>query len=85
MHMINKITGQGYFDQNILMQFILTVRKSYRPNPYHNFEHGFHVCHSMMIILSRNMDLFSDVEVSYIMQIFFLQAHFSNYSKVGRL
>ncbi|XP_060525449.1 cAMP and cAMP-inhibited cGMP 3',5'-cyclic phosphodiesterase 10A-like isoform X2 [Cylas formicarius] len=46
-----------------LREFILTVRKCYRPNPYHNWEHGFNVAHCMYNILIRNKDRFTDVEI----------------------
>lgn len=46
-----------------MMQFILSARKLYRNNPYHNFEHAFNVCHCMHAILRRNLKKFSVIEV----------------------
>jgi hypothetical protein len=34
-------------DVKKLYRFMLTVRKNYRPVPYHNWPHGWHVAHSI--------------------------------------
>lgn len=43
--------GDNLFDMNKLCRFTLTVRKNYRPVSYHNWEHGFQVCHAIWQIL----------------------------------
>lgn len=63
IHLISTICGIDYFDQENLTKFVLTMRKSYHNNPYHNFEHGFHVCHCMFNIVYRNVDVFNAIEV----------------------
>lgn len=65
LYMIVKIIGEPNVNIEELMMFCLSVRKSYRDNPYHNFEHAFNVCHCMYNILQRNMDQFSIIEVSF--------------------
>lgn len=54
-------------EQNLVMnkvfEFILSCRKSYRNNPYHNFEHAFTVTHCMFNVLIRNRESFSQLEV----------------------
>lgn len=57
--------GEKVLDYNHLTEFILTVRKSYRDNPYHNFEHAFTVFHCMFNILHRNIQYFTNLEVSF--------------------
>lgn len=64
LYMITEVVGEPEIQLTPTMQFILSVRKSYRDNPYHNFEHAFNVCHCMYNILRRNLDIFSPVEVS---------------------
>lgn len=51
-------------DIDNLMSFMLIVRKGYRENAYHNYEHAFTVMNCMYNLLLRNLDLFSDLEVS---------------------
>lgn len=56
-------------DENLIMdktlEFILSCRKSYRNNPYHNFEHAFTVAHCMYNVLVRNRDIFTQIEVYF--------------------
>lgn len=65
LHMFVNIIGHENLNIDDTIQFILSVKKSYRDNPYHNFEHAFNVCHCMFNMLNRNMDQFSAVEVSH--------------------
>lgn len=65
MYMIVKIIGEPNVNLEEMMLFVLSVRKSYRENPYHNFEHAFNVCHCMYSILMRNMEQFTVIEVSF--------------------
>ncbi|XP_050308588.1 cAMP and cAMP-inhibited cGMP 3',5'-cyclic phosphodiesterase 10A-like isoform X1 [Anthonomus grandis grandis] len=62
-YMIKTIVGFEQINLYNLREFILTVRKCYRANPYHNWEHAFNVAHCMYNICLRNMELFNDVEL----------------------
>lgn len=93
MHMIVTIVTEPKLDIDNLVQFIMTVRKSYRDNPYHNFEHAFNVCHCMYAILIRNTDKFSEVEVKQklvrlelldVLNNYFSEEVFDNCSSVSR-
>ncbi|XP_030759512.1 cAMP and cAMP-inhibited cGMP 3',5'-cyclic phosphodiesterase 10A-like [Sitophilus oryzae] len=64
-HMLKTVVGFTDMNIGLLVDFILTVRKCYRPNPYHNWEHAFNVSHCMYNILLRNPALFTEVEVIY--------------------
>ncbi|KAK2184282.1 hypothetical protein NP493_274g03029 [Ridgeia piscesae] len=41
------------FDMKRLCRFVLTVKKNYRPMPYHNWTHGWSAAHSIYCILRR--------------------------------
>ncbi|XP_048521448.1 cAMP and cAMP-inhibited cGMP 3',5'-cyclic phosphodiesterase 10A [Dendroctonus ponderosae] len=62
-YMIRTVVGFQEVNVHALKEFILTVRKCYRPNPYHNWEHAFNVAHCMYNILLRNKSLFTNVEI----------------------
>ncbi|XP_030754671.1 cAMP and cAMP-inhibited cGMP 3',5'-cyclic phosphodiesterase 10A-like [Sitophilus oryzae] len=62
-HMLKTVVGFTDMNIGLLVDFILTVRKCYRPNPYHNWEHAFNVSHCMYNILLRNPALFTEVEI----------------------
>ncbi|KAK3100066.1 hypothetical protein FSP39_014218 [Pinctada imbricata] len=62
IHMIQEMFGPNQFEIEKLCGFILTVKKNYRPVTYHNFEHGFHVSHSLWYMLSIAPDLFTTFE-----------------------
>jgi cAMP and cAMP-inhibited cGMP 3',5'-cyclic phosphodiesterase 10 len=64
LYMIFQLISVSEIDVKCLMKFILTARKFYRDIPYHNFEHAFNVCHCMYVILKRNFEKFSKLEVS---------------------
>ena len=49
--MIHDMFGEATFELEKLCRFILTVRKNYRPVTYHNWQHGFHVAHSLWMML----------------------------------
>lgn len=69
-YMILQLVDPNEVNLRVMMKFILTVRNFYHShNPYHKFEHAFHVCHSMYYILKRNLEKFSKVEVRYIKKI----------------
>ncbi|CAD5205461.1 unnamed protein product [Bursaphelenchus okinawaensis] len=40
-------------DTDDLIRFFLTVRKNYRPVPYHNWTHGWTVAHAMFVFLRK--------------------------------
>jgi cAMP and cAMP-inhibited cGMP 3',5'-cyclic phosphodiesterase 10 len=63
LYMIFQLISVSEIDVKCLMKFILTARKFYRDIPYHNFEHAFNVCHCMYVILKRNFEKFSKLEV----------------------
>ncbi|KAL1487955.1 hypothetical protein ABEB36_015336 [Hypothenemus hampei] len=62
-YMLKTVIGFQEVNQPVLIEFILTVRKCYRPNPYHNWEHAFNVAHCMYNILLRNKVMFTEVEI----------------------
>lgn len=51
-------------DKRTMVRFTMTVRKNYRPIPYHNWDHGFSVAHSMYYLLTAGNHSFSNLEVS---------------------
>lgn len=61
-HMLMSMMGTEGIDITALENFTLTVRNSYQPNGYHNWEHAFNVTHCMYNILIRNEEIFSDIE-----------------------
>ncbi|XP_033101173.1 cAMP and cAMP-inhibited cGMP 3',5'-cyclic phosphodiesterase 10A-like isoform X2 [Anneissia japonica] len=63
IYMTYELFGEDTFDLSTLARFILTVRNSYRPVPYHNFEHAFTVTHCMYCLLQATQGLFSDIEM----------------------
>ncbi|KAJ9591947.1 hypothetical protein L9F63_001549, partial [Diploptera punctata] len=62
LYMFHKLASDAFINLKISVEFILTMRKSYRSNPYHNFEHAFNVLHCMYNILLRNRDIFTPLE-----------------------
>lgn len=66
LYMLYQLIDKRDINVKIMMKFILTVRKSYRDIPYHNFEHAFNVCHCMYVTLKRNIWKFSKLEVKSI-------------------
>ena len=67
--MFTYLLGEQFFDFYKLTEFILTVKKSYRDNPYHNFSHAFTVCHCIFNILNRNKESFTKLEVILIIVV----------------
>ncbi|XP_072391177.1 cAMP and cAMP-inhibited cGMP 3',5'-cyclic phosphodiesterase 10A-like [Diabrotica undecimpunctata] len=63
LHMITEVVGKEEIHVKNMLEFILTVKKCYRNNPYHNFEHAFNVTHCMFIILMRNKETFYGIEI----------------------
>ncbi|CAG9858267.1 unnamed protein product [Phyllotreta striolata] len=63
LYMFTDLIPKEDVHQKNLMEFILTVKKCYRNNYYHNFEHAFNVMHCMYNILTRNRDDFTEIEI----------------------
>ncbi|XP_044258941.1 cAMP and cAMP-inhibited cGMP 3',5'-cyclic phosphodiesterase 10A-like [Tribolium madens] len=49
------------------IHYILSVKKFYRRNPYHNFEHALNVVHCMYLMLKRNIKQFNHTEIKALM------------------
>ncbi|XP_018324862.1 cAMP and cAMP-inhibited cGMP 3',5'-cyclic phosphodiesterase 10A-like [Agrilus planipennis] len=62
LYMIERVCGDFDVNSEQMMDFILSLRKNYRKNPYHNFEHAFNVCHCVYNVLRRNMLDFKPIE-----------------------
>ncbi|XP_071801012.1 cAMP and cAMP-inhibited cGMP 3',5'-cyclic phosphodiesterase 10A-like [Asterias amurensis] len=62
LHMTHKLCGQDCFDLDTLAGFLLTVKKWYRPNPFHNFPHAFNVAHCMYALLIKTPRVFTNLE-----------------------
>lgn len=52
--MFSDLFDLANFDISTLTRFVLTVKKNYRTVPYHNFDHGWTVAHSMYVILKND-------------------------------
>ncbi|KAK9688186.1 3prime5prime-cyclic nucleotide phosphodiesterase [Popillia japonica] len=64
--MIMDIGAEG-MDKEEVIKFVLTMRNFYRDVGYHNWEHGFNVCHCMYNLLLRNKHRFSHTEMKGLM------------------
>lgn len=53
--MFNDLFDLSRFDIITVTRFILTVKKNYRTVPYHNFDHGWSVAHSMYAVLKSDV------------------------------
>ncbi|KAJ0184013.1 hypothetical protein K1T71_000436 [Dendrolimus kikuchii] len=53
--MFNDLFNLASFDIMTLTRFVLTVKKNYRTVPYHNFDHGWTVAHSMYVLLKNDV------------------------------
>lgn len=62
LHMIIDMFGNNRFELAKLCRFTLTVRKNYRNVTYHNWQHGFHVAHSLWCMLKSSPGVFSNFE-----------------------
>ena len=65
VRMISELVDKELFDSDQLLKFALTVCKNYRKEPYHNWDHAFHVAHCMYCILKEAKDKFTTVEVRF--------------------
>lgn len=54
IYMFDSLFDLSKFDLSTLTRFILTVKKNYRTVPYHNFDHGWSVAHSMYVMLKND-------------------------------
>ncbi|XP_078610526.1 putative 3',5'-cyclic phosphodiesterase pde-5 isoform X3 [Branchiostoma floridae x Branchiostoma japonicum] len=50
------------FDMEQLIRFTMTVRKNYRPVPYHNWSHAFSVAHCAYTVIKISQDVFTGLE-----------------------
>ena len=62
IRMVQDCFGNERFEIRKLCSFILTVRKNYRPVEYHNWQHGFHVAHSLWRMIAAYPDKFTMLE-----------------------
>nr|XP_022910381.1 cAMP and cAMP-inhibited cGMP 3',5'-cyclic phosphodiesterase 10A-like [Onthophagus taurus] len=62
VYLIMSIADEGDIDIDQLYKFVLSMRMLYRKNIYHNWEHGFNVCHCMRTIIKHNMEKFTAIE-----------------------
>lgn len=69
VYMFVTVIGEENLVMNKVLEFVLTCRKSYRNNPYHNFEHAFTVTHCMYNAIIRNRNIFTELEVSFIRNV----------------
>ena len=61
--MVNDVTaGEISVPDEVISNFVLSVRNNYRNLPYHNWHHAMTVCHSMYCILIRSFDIFNAIE-----------------------
>lgn len=63
MHMFHTTLGPAFMNMNDFGTFLAIVKNSYRENPYHNFEHGFLVAHTMANMVYENSSYFTGLEV----------------------
>lgn len=69
------------FEVSTLTRFVLTVKKNYRNVPYHNFDHGWTVAHSMFVMLKHDIQNRFDFKMvrNHLLSIFrcnvFLYSH----------
>lgn len=61
--MLADVADMSRFDPAQLLRFTLTVAKNYRPLPYHNWEHAFHVAQFGHAILRGAPEHFPETEV----------------------
>uniref|UniRef100_A0A2A4JSA6 Phosphodiesterase n=1 Tax=Heliothis virescens TaxID=7102 RepID=A0A2A4JSA6_HELVI len=54
--MFSNLFDLANFDISTLTRFVLTVKKNYRTVPYHNFDHGWTVAHTMHVILENDFE-----------------------------
>ncbi|VDI45847.1 cAMP and cAMP-inhibited cGMP 3',5'-cyclic phosphodiesterase 10 [Mytilus galloprovincialis] len=52
IYLLQDMFGTDSFELEKLCRFTLTVRKNYRPVTYHNWQHGFHVFHSLWCMVN---------------------------------
>jgi len=62
LNMICDLFGNDTFEKEKLCRFTLTVRRNYRNIAYHNWEHGFHVAHSLWCMIRENPGIFTKFE-----------------------
>ncbi|OWF36193.1 cAMP and cAMP-inhibited cGMP 3',5'-cyclic phosphodiesterase 10A-like [Mizuhopecten yessoensis] len=62
IHMVIDMFGEDTFEMEQLCRFTITVRKNYRDIAYHNWDHGFHVAHSLWCMMRESPNVFTKFE-----------------------
>lgn len=62
VHMVIDMFGEDTFEMEQLCRFTITVRKNYRDIAYHNWDHGFHVAHSLWCMMHSSPGIFTKFE-----------------------
>ncbi|XP_060064036.1 cAMP and cAMP-inhibited cGMP 3',5'-cyclic phosphodiesterase 10A-like [Ylistrum balloti] len=62
IHMVIDMFGEDTFEMEQLCRFTITVRKNYRDIAYHNWDHGFHVAHSLWCMMRASPGIFTPFE-----------------------
>lgn len=62
LFMFVDLFGLERFDYDVLVRFLITVKKNYRQVAYHNWTHGFHVANSIYSILKACPGVFKPLE-----------------------
>ncbi|XP_065920046.1 cAMP and cAMP-inhibited cGMP 3',5'-cyclic phosphodiesterase 10A-like [Dysidea avara] len=60
--MLQNLSKSFRFSKDQLMNFILSVRRSYHDIPYHNWDHGICVAHTIYTILKHSQGIFTELE-----------------------
>ncbi|XP_033761049.1 cAMP and cAMP-inhibited cGMP 3',5'-cyclic phosphodiesterase 10A-like [Pecten maximus] len=62
IRMVIDMFGEDTFEMEQLCRFTITVRKNYRDIAYHNWDHGFHVAHSLWCMMRASPEVFTKFE-----------------------
>ena len=63
LFMFIDLFGLERFDYEVLVRFLITVKRNYRTVAYHNWTHGFHVANSIYSIVKSSPGVFKPLEV----------------------
>ena len=63
LYMFIDLFGLERFDYEVLVRFLITVKRNYRTVAYHNWTHGFHVANSIYSIVKSSPGVFKPLEV----------------------
>lgn len=62
-YMFNETLESLKLEREVMSDYVLTLLRCYRNNPYHNAEHAFCFTHTMYLILVNNREYFNSNEV----------------------